>query len=398
MTLQSQKIALNPNKSQQKTFDEHCAYAVLAYNAAHSDFKTGLDAGEWRSVYALKRIFNARKGAVFPEYKTCSQHAAKNAIHNFGDAVNRWQTRQNRFPKRKRRNSRPSFQIDNGIDSVKITDAHVILPKIGKVRIHEKPRWTGQVRRAVVSRTAHRWFVSILVEVDETPSDTTDLPVRGVDVGINKLATLDDGKTFENPRALKVNERKLRRHNKSLSRKVKGSNNWQQAKRELSRLHARIANIRADAHHKASNAILEGISRLGIESLSVKGLMRNRRLSKALADASLSGFLTKLKYKAVRKGVRIVAAEKFFPSSKRCSSCGHKAKNQMLSDRQYSCGVCGFQADRDVNAALNLKQLASSWDESLNACGESVRPTLVGWTRGSKKVSTQQMMVDFTIS
>ena len=98
MTLQSQKIALNSNKSQQKAFDEHCAYAVLAYNAAHSDFKTGLDAGEWRSVYALKRIFNARKGAVFPEYKTCSQHAAKNAIHNFGDAVNRWQTRQNRFP------------------------------------------------------------------------------------------------------------------------------------------------------------------------------------------------------------------------------------------------------------------------------------------------------------
>jgi putative transposase len=397
MTLQSQKIALHPNKSQQKAFDEHCAYAVLAYNAAHSDFKTGLDAGEWHCVYALKRIFNARKGAVFPEYKTCSQHAAKNAIHNFGDAVNRWKTRQNRFPKRKRRNSRPSFQIDNGVDSVKVTDTYVILPKIGKVRIHEKPRWTGQVRRAVVSRAAHRWYISILVEVDDDPPDTTGLPVRGVDVGINKLATLDDGKTFENPRALKVNERKLRRCNKLLSRKVKGSNNWRKAKRELSRLHARIANIRADAHHKASNAILGGISRLGIESLSVKGLMRNRRISKALADASLSGFLTKLKYKAVRKGVRIVAADRFFPSSKRCSSCGHKDKSLTLSDRQYHCGVCGFQADRDVNAALNLKQLASSWDESLNACGESVRPTLVGWTRGSKKVSTQQIIADFAI-
>ena len=336
---------------------------------------------------------------MFPEHANCSQYVAKDAIHNFCDAVARWKSGQNHFPKRKRRNSRPSFQIDNGVDSVRIDDTHIKLPKIGKVRIHEKPRGTGSVRRAVVSRTvSHRWFVSILVEVDETPSDTTGLPVRGVDVGINRLATLDDGKTFENPRALKVNERKLRRCNESLSRKVKGSSNWQKAKRELSRLHARIANIRSDAHHKASNAILEGISRLGIESLSVKGLMRNRRLSKALADASLSGFLTKLKYKAARKGVLIVAAEKFFPSSKRCSSCGQQAKNQTLSDRQYSCGVCGFQADRDVNAALNLKQLASSWDESLNACGESIRPTLVGWTRGSKKVSTQQMMVDFTIS
>ena len=396
MLLRSQKISLNPNKEQRKAFDEHCQYAVLAYNAAHSDFTTGLDTGEWRTAYDLTKIFNARKKEVFPEYAQCSQYAAKYAIHNFGDAVSRWKSGQNRFPKRKRRNSRQSFKISDNVNEVKIDETHIKLPKIGKVRIHDKPRWTGQVRSAVVSRTAHRWYVSILVEVDETPPDTDGLPVRGVDVGINELATLDDGRTFENPRALRIHERKLRRLNKSLSRKKIGSNNWHKAKAELSRLHARIANIRSDAHHKASNAILDGISRLGIESLTVKGLMRNRRLSKALADASLSGLLTKLKYKAVRKGVQIVEADRFFPSSKRCSSCGHKAKNQTLSDRHYHCGVCGFQENRDVNAAINLKQLASGWDESQNACGESVRPTWVGWNRGNKKVSTQQILLDFS--
>ena len=231
MALRSQKITLNPNKEQRKAFDEHCQYAVLAYNAAHSDFTTGRDAGEWRTAYDLTKIFNARKKEVFPEYAQCSQYAAKYAIHNFGDAVSRWKSGQNRFPKRKRRNSRQSFQISGNVDEVKIDETHIKLPKIGKVRIHDKPRWTGQVRSAVVSRTAHRWYVSILVEVDETPSETEGLPVRGVDVGINELATLDDGtEPLKTPVRCVVNQRKLRRLNKSLSRKPMGSKNWQKAK------------------------------------------------------------------------------------------------------------------------------------------------------------------------
>ncbi len=150
-----------------------------------------------------------------------------------------------------------------------------------------------------------------------------------------------------------------------------------------------------DAHHQATHRILQGISALGIESLSVKGLMKNRKLSKALADASLGGFLVKLKYKAVRRGIRIVEADRFWPSTKRCSSCGYVKKKVSLSERNYHCGVCGFQADRDVNAAINLKQLASSTDESLNAVGETVTPTLVGWTRGRRKVKPEQDFHDF---
>ena len=398
MALMAHKTALNPNKAQKNAFNKHCDFARNAYNAAHSDFKEGLDNDEFRSVYDLKKMFNKRKREVFPEICELSMNAGKNAIHNFHDAVKRWQSGQNRFPKRKKHNSRLSFQIDNGVDSIKITEdgKHVVLPKIGKVRLAEKPRWTGTpVRRAIISRKAHRWFISLLFEIDEPTPDTLHLPAEGCDVGISQLATLSDGTVFENPRALKVQERKLKHLNRSLSRKVYRSGGWWKAKELLARLHLRISNIRSNAHHQATHRILQGISALGIKSLSVKGLMKNRKLSKALADASLGGFLVKLKYKAVRRGIRIVAADRFWPSTKRCSSCGHVKKTVTLAERHYHCGVCGFESDRDVNAAINLKMLASSTEESLNAVGASVTPTQVGWTRGRRKVKPNQLTINF---
>ena len=123
--------------------------------------------------------------------------------------------------------------------------------------------------------------------------------------------------------------------------------------------------------------------------------MKNRKLSLALADASLGGFLVKLKDKAVRRGIRIVEADKFWPSTKRCSSCGYVKKKVSLSERDYHCGVCGYQAGRDVNAAMNPKQLASSTAESLNAVGETVRPSLLGWFRGRRKVKPNQTLINF---
>ncbi len=397
MTLLGQKIALKPTEEQVEAFNLHVQFARAAYNAAHSDW----NADRRRSLYDLKKIFNSRKRAVFPEFSACSQNAGKNAIHAFRDAIRRYRTGQNGAPKRKTHKSRPAFQIDNGVDSVKITEdgKHVVLPIIGHVRLHEPPRWTGEVRRAFVKRIAHRWYLSILVDVNEPePPDSSNLPPAGCDVGISALATMDDGTVYENPRALRVNERKLRRANKALARKTFLSRNWWKAKELLARVHARIANVRSNAHHQATHRILQGISALGIEGLTVKGLMKNRKLSKALADASLSGFLVKLKYKAVRRGIRIVAAEKFWPSTQRCSSCGYikRGTSKMtLKDREYHCGICGFIEDRDVNAAINLRQLAASTADSQNACGEAVTPTWVGWPRRSRKPLTEQIMIDF---
>ena len=196
----------------------------------------------------------------------------------------------------------------------------------------------------------------------------------GVDVGIKHLAVTSEGVYYDNPKALKRHERKLKRLHRHFSRKVKGSRNWYKLKDAIAKLHYRITCIREDAHHKATTAIVNGASRIGIESLNVVGMVKNHSLAKALSDASLSNFLMLLKYKADHLGIKIVAADTFYPSSKTCSNCGTIDSDLSLSDRTYQCNDCGHIQDRDLNAAINLKQLAAGHSESLNASGDSVSP------------------------
>ena len=200
----------------------------------------------------------------------------------------------------------------------------------------------------------------ILVETGKpnVPRDTRGLPVIGIDVGINTLATLDDGTKYHNPRPLKRYERKLKREQRKLSKKVFRSNNWYKQKRKVERIHYRITCIREHEHHNATTQIVKKASVIGIETLKVTNMLKNRKLAKALSDSALGGFLAKLKTKADVLGVKIVEAPQFFASSKTCSRCGHKKKHLILSDRVYNCLKCGFTEDRDVNAAINLRTIA----------------------------------------
>ena len=226
-------------------------------------------------------------------------------------------------------------------------------------------RFEGKVKRVTISRTADRWFVSILVDtgISSVPRDTRGRPVVGVDVGINTLATCSDGSTYENPRPLKRYERKLVREQRRLSRRVLKSNNWYKQKRRVERIYYRITCIREDAHHKATKAIVMSASAIDIETLKVTHMLQNRKLAKALSDSALSRFLTMLKYKAESLGIPITEAPQFFASSKTCSNCGEKKDDLSLSEGQYHCVSCGFTQDRDVNAARNLRTLAAGESE-----------------------------------
>ena len=214
----------------------------------------------------------------------------------------------------------------------------------------QKLRHLGTIVKVVISKTANRWFASITVETfaNDTIAATRHLPVVGVDVGINHLAVTSEGVYHENPKALKRYEQKLKRLQRQLSRRKKGSQNWRKTKSKIAKLHHRIACIRQDAQHKVTTGIVNGASRIGIESLNVAGMLRNRRLAKVLSDASLSSFLTMLAYKAERIGVKIVEADTFYPSSKTCSACGTIDSDLSLSDRTYHCRVCGHTQDRDL--------------------------------------------------
>ena len=392
MEIRTQKIELNPNNKQATLMAQHAGYARVAFNFALSSFKAGLDSDDgWRTYQDIKKEFNAVKRERFDWCDNLAQNASKNAIHNFGDAVSRWKSGQNNFPTYKKRSGKCSYQADNGVGTVKVHKKRIDLPKIGWVRMREELRFTGEVSKIVVSKRNNHWFVSILVRCDsgnytyqpplfddsdfgevdcasgnlpnglvgEQRSPTNLSKIRkqpiGVDVGINTLATCSDGVVYDNPRPLKRYQRKLRRANKALSRKVYLSKNWQKAKKRLGSVHYRIGCIREDAHHKASTAIVKRATAIGIETLNISGLLKNRRKpAKALSDSALSRFLTMLKYKAERRGIPITEADLFFASSKTCSNCGHKKNDLTLSDRTYHCTECGFESDRDVNAAINL--------------------------------------------
>ena len=362
MKLRTHQIELNPNNKQATCMSQHAGYARVAFNFALSSFKTGLDKGEWRSHVDIKREFNDVKREKFDWCSQLSQNVSKNAIHNFGDAVDRWKSKQNRFPVYKKRTGKCSYQADNGLGTVDVYKKRVKLPKIGWVPMREELRYTGEITKVVVSKRNNRWFISITVRnldsnnYNHQPSlfDLDDKQPIGVDVGINTLATCSDGITYDNPRPLKRYERKLARANRALSRKVKGSQNWHKAKKRLGNVYYRISNIREDAHHQASTKIVRKASAIGVETLNISGLLKNRKLAKALSDSALSQLLKMLKYKAERRGIPITQADMFFASSKTCSNCGHKKDDLTLSDRQYHCTECGFECDRDVNAAINL--------------------------------------------
>lgn len=353
MPYKTHKITLDPTFNQRCWFAQQCGYARFAYNAALANFKSELDNDNFQSWRTLNNNFNKRK----KDYDwTCSQdqRAALDAIRNLGQAIANWVSKRAKFPRFKKRGVRDAFTTNE--QAVRVEGKKIKLPKISWVKMFEELRFVGKIIRVTISRTAHRWFASITVETEDTEAvDTSTPPVIGIDVGINTLATLSNGTQYDNPRPLKRYERKLKREQRRLSRKVRKSNNWFKQKAKIARLHYRIACIRNDAHHKATTEIVNNASAIGIETLKITNMLKNKKLAEALSDSALGGFLSKLKTKAETLRIPVIEADQFYASSKTCSSCGHKKKELSLSERMYDCSQCGLEIDRDVNAAINLK-------------------------------------------
>ncbi|MCG9131434.1 transposase, partial [Candidatus Poribacteria bacterium] len=231
--LKTHKIALDPNNVQATQLAQHCGYARVAYNHALADFKDGLDNTEWRSISALNKRFNAIKYDTFEWCKDLSQNPANKAIwDNLSNAISRWRSGLSRFPRFKKRSHGQSYQADSGRGTIAVEDKRIKLPKIGWVRMFQSLRYLGTICKVVISKKGHRWFASILVDtfVDDAIPDNRDKPIVGVDVGIKHLAVTSEGQYFENPKALARHERKLKRLQRRLSRKVTGSRNWYKLK------------------------------------------------------------------------------------------------------------------------------------------------------------------------
>ena len=369
------KIQLDPNNKQRTYLAKACGVARFAYNWALEQWKSRFEAGEKVTETSLRRELNAIKRDSYPWMLEVTKCAPQLAIMDLGDAFRNFFAKRAGFPKFKKKGVNDSFSISN--DQFAISGKSIRIPNLGRVRMAEELRFDGKITGATVSRKADRWFVSVQVEMElPAPIHNSESQAVGVDLGVTDLITLSDGTKITGTKPHKALLSRLRNLNKSLSRKKgakkgeKKSRNFINTQNQLSRLHAKIANIRNDETHKLTTMLTQNYGIIGIEDLNVSGMVKNHKLARAILDMSFFEFRRQLEYKAIITGSVVAVADRFYASSKLCSGCGAKNNELTLSMRAWACPACGQWHDRDTNAAINLKNYAVSY--TVSACGELV--------------------------
>jgi putative transposase len=394
---QAYRFALDPSAAQERALRSHAGASRFAWNWALAKCRERYAAERtWHSGAGLHRLWNAEKKADpslawWAENSKCAyQEAFRDLDRALRDFVKskKGQRKGRRlgFPRfKKRGKARDSFRLTGAVRCGRGT---VTLPRLGVIKTHEPTRklarrledGTARILSATVSRTAQRWQVSLTVEVDRGVPRRHPRPgtAIGVDLGVKALLTGVDGAgrviTVPGPRPLAAGLRRLRRASRAHARAKPGSAGRRKAAARLARLHARIADLRADTLHKATSMLAASYETVAAEDLNVAGMTRNRRLARAVADQGFAAARRMLAYKTAWSGGRLVLADRWYPSSKKCSGCGTVKAKLGLSERTYRCDSCGLADGRDVNAARNLLSLAASGAERRNAGGGTVRP------------------------
>ncbi len=371
----SHTIKLRSTLDQQAYFRKACGIARFAYNWALGQWREQHAHGDKPSVYGLVKQLNAVKKEQFPWMLEVTKMAPQYAIHNLGKAFKNFFRRCKQggnpgYPRFKRRGVRDSFQISDGAPkgktTVQVAGKHVLVPRLGYVRMCERVRFVGPVKVGVVYEKNGKWYVSLLIETKKLLRKPRENQggVVGVDLGIKSFAVTSDGVFVENPKCYTRALDRVRMYSRAFSRKVKWSANWKKAKRKLARFHERLANTRKHFLHNLTFDLATTYKKVVIEDLSVKEMMSGI-FARAIGDCGFYEFRRQLEYKCEWYGSELVVADRYFPSSKMCSGCG-MLHGMPLSKRQMQCG-CGVDLDRDLNAAINLKNLAG--ETSVLACG-----------------------------
>ena len=375
--LKSFKTEINPTEEQKARIRRTigtCRYVYnfyLGHNKALHDngekFMTGKDFSLWLNNEYIPD--NPDKTWIREVYSK----AVKKSIEDGCTAFTRFFKHQSDFPKFKKKGKSDvkMYFVRNNPKDCQCERHRLKIPTLGWVRIKEKgyiptTKDGYMIRSGTVSVKAGRFYVSVLVEIPDVNIDNSSNEGIGIDLGLKDFAIVSNGKTYRNinkSAGLKKLEKQLIREQRSLSRKYenlkKGEStqraNIQKQKLKVQKLHHKMDNIRTDYINKTIAEIVKTKpSYITIEDLNVKGMMKNRCLSKAVASQKFYEFRTRLKAKCDENGIELRVADRFYPSSKTCHHCGSVRKNLKLSDRIYRC-ECGYVADRDLNAALNLK-------------------------------------------
>ncbi len=355
------KIRLDPTCKQRKYFVRAAGTHRFVFNWALAEWNRQYEVGGKPNANELKKQFNAIYLVDFPWIKETHRDCHSQPFADLKMAFTNFFAKRVDRPTFKSKNKdRASFYVAN--DKMSVDGFRVKLPVIGWVRMRERLRFVGKINSSRVVEECGEWYICISVDVGEVAKEWTGDGIVGVDLGIKTLATLSTGEQIENPKPLRKAQARLRRASRKLSRRKKGGKNRNKQRKVIANIYRRINNIRHDGLHKLTTRLCKNHAKIVIEDLNVKVMVKNHRLAQSISDASFGLFRQLLTYKAEMYGTSIIVADRFYPSSKACSSCGLVKDKLSLGERTYRC-ECGLILDRDLNAALNLMQLGQAMPE-----------------------------------
>ena len=388
-------VRLEPTPEQSAKFRRDCGARRFAANWAVAQIRAsfddgaetgGYDSAVW-SAYSLRKRWNQAKAEIAPWWAECSKEAYSDGLAAAVTALQNWQASKTgkregpkmRFP-RFRKKAKDPLRCTYTTGALRVEGSRsVVLPGAGRVCTSEniRPLWrhirrgTGRVLSATIREKAGHWHVSLKLEIDRKRQPGPRAGVAGADLGIGRdlLIVMRPGGAVAgkvpNPRALRASLAGVARANRALARKQEGSPRWRDARRRLARIHARAANLRNDAVHQATTRLAKTHGQVVIEDLAPRQHLRGLRSHrKSWADAAAGEIRRQLVYKCGWYGTELWVADKWYPSSKTCSACGHVNTALTLADRKWACPACASTHDRDENAGTNLARLPASQAEA----------------------------------
>jgi len=358
--IKAHKIRLNPTPPQESYFYRASGVARFAWNWALEEYKRRKAAGQEIAWNEIKKEFRAKIETEFPFVKEVTKCAAEAAIADLRQTINSYYKTKEANPKskvkfpgpRKRSKKIGGFGLNNDKFWV---DGHMIyVPKLGEVNMAEALRFDGRILNGRIKELAGRWYLTITVEV-ELVAQPAASPLRsvGIDFGLSTFATLSNGEKSETQAHYRQAAGKLKRFQRGLARKKKGSNNRKKWKLKIARAHERVSNLRSDFLHKFTSDVTKRFSIVCVEDLCLKGWIG--LAGKSTHDAGVGRAINQLEYKTEEVVGKLQKVGRFFASSKRCHVCGYIKEDLKLRVREWKCPNCGAEHDRDENGAINIE-------------------------------------------